>query len=144
MSERNQRQRRAHHHRQDKIVQTVRAGTQIAIVQVSKVTPNFVHSFIWVSEDAGLRSLDARRCPILYFAFLFLQPISSSAPFSEQIFPRLHMDTEIVARNECHRTNRTLSMSTQFGQLFNQTWTTQEWFVGLHVSICVFATKCKF
>lgn len=53
------------------------------------------------------------------------------------------MDIEIVPRNECYRTDCALSMSTEFGQLFNQTRTTQKWFTGLHVPICVLATKCK-
>lgn len=75
---------------------------------------------------------------IIFFVFVFCH-----FPFV-QIFPRLHMDIKIVSRDEYYRTNSALPMSTQFGQLFNQTWTTQKWLIGLHIFICMFATKCKF
>lgn len=53
------------------------------------------------------------------------------------------MDTCVIFGHEHHTADSALSLSEKLDQLSNQTWTTQNWCTGIHISVCVLTTKRK-
>lgn len=61
-----------------------------------------------------------------------------------QIFQGLGVDVENISRNECDRTNCSLSMSQECRHLSDTTRAVTNGFAGLHLFVRMFTTKCKF